>query len=92
MPMQQIMRRGHDFLRIREGECLTLIHEGKSVCQKETPKNIWSFPHAFTFSSSLTLWGLVEHFDHPSLNIFSFSFPHGACTFHHRDFTQNPGG
>ena len=61
MSMQQIMRWGHDFLRIRGG-CLTLSHCGKSMCQKKTPKNVCPFPHAFMFSSSLTFWGVVGCF------------------------------
>ena len=39
MSMQQIMRWGHDFLRNRDGECLNLNLWGKTMCQKETPKN-----------------------------------------------------
>ena len=34
MSMQQIMRWGHDFLRNREGECLTLSPFGENPCVK----------------------------------------------------------
>ena len=75
--MQKIMRWGHDFLRNREGECLTLRFLQKSMCQKETPKNVCTFPHAFTFSSSLAFWGAGGGvFYHPSFMFSVFLIVH----------------
>ena len=39
MSMQQVMRRGHDFLRIRGGIFKPLGQWGKSKCQRENPSN-----------------------------------------------------
>ena len=71
MPMQQIMRWGHDFLRIRGGMFNLEPFWGKSMCQKETPKNVHPLPYAFMFSSSLMFWGagdvLIIHPSHFSV-------------------------
>ena len=87
MSMQQIMRWGHDFLRNREGECLTLSLWGKAMCQKETPKNVFPFPsctHVFIFPHVLGSGGC---FDHPSF-MFSVFFPRFACPVHHLALTE----
>ena len=70
---------------------------------KKTLKNVCPFPHAFTFSSSLTFWGAARRFwssilhSHGALmqlNLhgflsFTFSvFPHDACPFHRLALTK----
>ena len=76
--MQQIM--GACFPKDKGGECVTLSHWEKSMCQKKKPKNICPFPHAFMFSSSLMFWGAGDVLIiHPSFtNVFFFFLPHAA--------------
>ena len=86
MSMQQIMRHWHDFLRNREGECLTMSHGENSCAKRKHPENVCPFPHALTFHlpsrcrERQDVWMI-----HPSMFLVSL-FPHCACTVHHQGF------
>ena len=73
MLVQQIMRKGHDFLRMRGEGMFNLEPLGKSMCQKKTPKNVCPFPHAFTFYLPSHFLGGQDVFYHPS-SMFSVYF------------------
>ena len=71
MSVKQIMRWGHDFLRISGG--MFNLWE-KSMCQKKKPRNICWFSHSFTFPYSLMLWGERTFWSCILLSPMHFSF------------------